>query len=100
MRRAPEVGLPPAGSKTLAHLSLQEPFASRPEICFTLSSAKTLAHLHGRPRSTYSRSRTVGFPFPVLQRIFGPQHPAPPLSKKHRTSQHESASHFRTSGLL
>jgi hypothetical protein len=37
--------------------------------------------------------------FPVLQRLFDPQHPAHPLSKTHRTSQTESASHFRTSGL-
>jgi len=31
--------------------SLQAPFASRPEICFTLSPAKTLAHSHRQPRS-------------------------------------------------
>jgi hypothetical protein len=37
--------------------------------------------------------------FPVLQRLFDPQHSAHPLSKTHRTSQNESASHFRTSGL-
>jgi hypothetical protein len=37
--------------------------------------------------------------FPVLQRLFDPQHPVHPLSKTHRTSQTESASHFRTSGL-
>jgi len=37
--------------------------------------------------------------FPVLQRFIAPQHPAHPLAKTHRTSQTESASHFRTSGL-
>src|ERR1700704_5107506 len=30
--------------------SIQEPFASRSERCFTLLSAKTLAHLHRQPR--------------------------------------------------
>src|SRR5215470_6353454 len=49
--------------------SLQEPFASRPETCLTLSSAKTLAHPHRQPRSSFSRSRTVGSYFPVLLRI-------------------------------
>jgi hypothetical protein len=36
---------------------------------------------------------------PVLQRFFAPQHPVHPLAKIHRTSQTDSASHFRTSGL-
>ena len=40
--------------------SSSRPFASRSEICFTLSPAKTLAHLHGQPHSTFSCSRTVG----------------------------------------
>jgi len=37
--------------------------------------------------------------FPVLQRLFAPQHSTHPLSKTPRTSQNKSASHFRTSGL-
>ncbi len=37
--------------------------------------------------------------FPVLQRLLAPQRSTHPLSKTHRTSQNESASHFRTSGL-
>jgi hypothetical protein len=37
--------------------------------------------------------------FPVLQRLIDPQRSAHPLSKTHRTSQNESALHFRTSGL-
>jgi len=36
---------------------------------------------------------------PVLQRFIDPQHPAHPLAKTHRTSQTDSALHFRTSGL-
>jgi len=36
---------------------------------------------------------------PVLQRFIHPQHPAHPLAKTHRTSQTDSALHFRTSGL-
>jgi hypothetical protein len=36
---------------------------------------------------------------PVLQRFIAPQHPVHPLAKTHRTSQTDSASHFRTSGL-
>jgi hypothetical protein len=36
---------------------------------------------------------------PVLQRLIDPPHLAHPLTKTHRTSQTDSASHFRTSGL-
>src|SRR5262245_46096124 len=37
--------------------------------------------------------------FPVLQRFFAPQHSVHPLARTHRSSQTDSASHFRTSGL-
>src|SRR6187431_2218909 len=48
------------GLEDVCTSSSSRPFASRPEICLTLSPAKTLAHLHGQPHSTFSCSRTVG----------------------------------------
>jgi len=79
--------------------SSSRPFASRPEICFHAITCENACASSQATTLDLFLIENRWASFPVLQRLFDPQHSAHPLSKTHRTSQNESASHFRTSGL-
>jgi hypothetical protein len=98
MRRAPEVGLPPAGSKTFARPRLQDPPLLVQKSASRYRLRKRLRIFTGDHIPPFPDREPLGL-FPRPATPLRPQHPAHPLSKTHRTSQTESASHFRTSGL-